>query len=200
MKRIESSTYIRELNKKQIKDLQAKYSEHLKQSRQGFLSMPVKKKLLRVTRFEKDEKSDQSGFFYDIREHAKASFGDFLLLLDTLDDAQIQKIFESQMLSDKQLSNLRKITDPKDMQEFFEKLPNFLSMINQIFKDRTYDDTWQAYMSYYVIIICTRFLKEHGFVSTISHNRLLDEIEDMVNVEIARGTRLKREDRVKGFA
>jgi hypothetical protein len=55
-------------------------------------------------------------------------------------------------------------------------------------------------MSYYTIIICTRFLREHGFVSTIAHNRLLDEVEDMINVEIARGIRLKREDRVKGFA
>lgn len=201
MKSKKSSTYVRELSIKQIKDLQNKYSDYLKNTRQGFLSMPTKKKLLKIKHFEKQDKSsDQSGIFYDIREHAKTAFGDFLLLFDTLSDEQIKQIFENQTLTVKQQEQFKNIKDSKELETFFAKQPTFLSMINSMFRDRGDEDSWQAMMSYYTIVICTKFLRDHGFVSTVAHNRLLDEVEDMINVEISRGIHLKRENRVKGFA
>lgn len=196
-----TSTYTRDLSTTQIKELKEKYSDHLNRSRQGFLSMPVKQRLLKIKKMEREfTNEEKQRYFYDIREHAKSAFGDFLLLMDTLQDSQIKEIFEGNNLSTKEMQQFKQLRNETENKNFFQKLPTFLNMLNTLFIEKgEQDDTWKAYMSYYVITTCTKFLREHDFISTKAHQRLLDEVEDMINVEIARGIYLNREQRVKGF-
>lgn len=196
-----TSTYTRDLSKNQIKELKEKYSDHLSRTRQGFLSMPVKQRLLKIKKMEREMTNEEKQrYFYDIREHAKTAFGDFLLLMDTLQDSQIKEIFEGQNLSLKEMNQLKQVKTNEDSTKFFQKLPSFLNLLTTLFSEHEEkDDSWKAYTSYYVVMACTKFLREHNFISTKAHERLLDEVENMINVEIARGVYLEREQRVKGF-
>ena len=102
---------------------------------------------------------------------------------------------------------------------FFERIPSLQKTLNALFRDYgtvrkrnlktsqfyTYfepleeDDEWKAMLADNIISIGIKFLREHNLISSKAHERLTEEFEDMVNVEIARGTKLKRMERVKGY-
>jgi hypothetical protein len=183
----ESSTYIRKLTKNEISSLQRRYEHHYNRTRQGFLSRKVIEILLRKRHFQRSENKSQ--FFYDIREHAKSAFGDFMLLIETLDDSQLKEIFES-------IPNQKEIKKFKEISDF--NSDTFLNMIKLLFK-MCGDDTWRAYLCFYIITIMFEFLKERSFISTRSHIRTLDEAIDAINVEISRNTQIPFDKRLKGF-
>ena len=92
---VKSSDYTRDLTKKEIKDLQAKYTPLLNRSiRSGFLPTEMKKRLLHITNW-KDDTSNQEiyQFFSDIREHAFTGLMDLQLICDTLNEKELQRIF-----------------------------------------------------------------------------------------------------------
>ena len=62
------------------------------------------------------------------------------------------------------------------------------------------DDTWRALLVEKMINVGISYLKDHNLISSKAHERLTDEFVDMVNVEIARGTQLSLNQRVKGSA
>jgi len=61
------------------------------------------------------------------------------------------------------------------------------------------DDTWRAILVHDIINIGITYLEDHNLISSKAHERLVDEFQDMINVEIARGTKLSLNERVKGF-
>lgn len=89
-----SSSYSRDLTKKEIKDIQAKYAPHMKRTRKGFLERPVKERLLHITNWKEETTNEEIyRYFYEIREHAKSAIDDFRLLCDILTESQLQEIF-----------------------------------------------------------------------------------------------------------
>jgi len=50
-----------------------------------------------------------------------------------------------------------------------------------------------------IINIGITYLRDHNLISSKAHERVTDEFQDLVNVEIGRGTKLSLNERVKGF-
>ena|SRR3989338_5535253 len=193
--------YTRELTSTQINELQSKYNPKSTKKR-GFLSSKQRVVLLHKGKIGKRTSiPNESDFFYTIREKAKSAFDDYMLLLYTLTDSQLEDIFSSQSGSKNTFSILsvlnrlfelefRPITivDVKGKKVKTSKEP-----IN-------IDDTWKALLSETILKICIEFFKNHRYISTNIHNRFLDELEEMINVEISRASQLYMHNRVKGIA
>ena len=156
--------------------------------------------------------------FYDIRERAKTTFGDYLLLTEVLTDEQLQNIFTKYNTTKKeqQFLHKRKI----EFQDRIHHIPAFHNMLESLFRleyknepvidhdgkladtismSKDEDDAWKARFTEETINICLKFFKEHRLISTKVHERLVEEVEDMINVEVARGTKLKLSERVKNW-
>lgn len=209
---IKSSNYTRELTKKEIGTLQARYEGYCKRKRRGFLSTNEKEKLLRIKKWQDADDQEIYQFFYDIRESAITAFSDFLLLCETLNEKQIIEIFSNDIHVNDEMK-LLKTPECDELERFRRSHPLFKYVVEFILSDRSkfkstktekelksiYDDAWQAYLAHDLIRICLNFFREHGFISTKAHERLADEVEDMINVEVSRGIKLKRHQRSKGF-
>jgi len=57
------------------------------------------------------------------------------------------------------------------------------------------DDIWLAHLAYQIVLECFKFFKEHNLVTSMVHERLIDETEDMLNSEIGRAWFVTRERR-----
>lgn len=89
-----SREYLRNLNEKQIQNLKARYANHVKITRAGFLNTHQKEKLLRISKWGRNSTNVEiQKFFYDIRERTANAIRDFQLLCEVLSENQLEKIF-----------------------------------------------------------------------------------------------------------
>lgn len=192
--------YTRELTATQIKELQSKFKNHEARTRAGFLSSKHKNVLLHKGKIgNRSNIPNHSDFFHTIREKAKTTFGDYLMLIDTLTDSQIEHIFS--------------ISNPD--YEF-----SLLTILNQLFEPESktvpvvrkgkvvkitkdpinVDDTWKALLAEAILKSCIDFFRKHRYISTEIHDRFLYDLEQMINVEISRASQIPISNRFKGLA
>lgn len=213
------ANYRRELTKYDQKNLLGRYRNH-KDAEGGIFTESTRRRLLGIkAESAKEFPPDTADFWSDVRKFVKNGLKDLELICDVAHPDQIEEMFYDQTLSKKEHSELEKIKEAWEQTKFLERLPSLRRFLTALFKDyvvirkvmverlgKKYDepivigsDAGKAYLAHDVVVICLTFLKEHGFVSTKAHERLVEEVEDMINVEVARGTQLKRHERVKGF-
>lgn len=197
---VDSSKYLRDLTKNEINELSLKYFIHMKRAKAGFLERPVKERLLRKTRWsEYTQDSDVYDFFYKIREHARTGIGDLLLLCDTLTETQLKEIFITQPTKE-QLDPIKYNTDVKVHDRMWQSIPTLENVLRTILKDReTYDiqnkkvwekkelieqsDAWKFFFAQSIVRICLEFFKNNSFITTKAHERLVEEVIDMLDSE-----------------
>lgn len=193
---VESSNYLRDLSKNEIAGLQTKYDIHMKRTKSGFLERPVKEKLLRKKRWSEYTQDDEVyDFFYKIREHAKTALGDLMLLCDVLTDSQLREIFEFKTEGElkKQLSITKFGSEYGKLLSFAPSLENFLNSLTvshdtkpvspKVWDNRTLEvqpDSWKFYLVEHLIEISFEFLKQNGFITSKAHQRLVEEVMDMI--------------------
>jgi len=86
--------YLRDLTDKEIQNLKARYANHVKISRSGFLNTNQKERLLRITKWGRNlTNPDVYRFFSDIRKQTASAIRDFQLLSEVLNEDQLEKIF-----------------------------------------------------------------------------------------------------------
>ena len=86
--------YLRDLSDKKIQNLKARYANHVKISRSGFLNTNQKERLLRITKWGRNSTNpDVYRLFSDIRKQATSAIRDFQLLSEVLNEDQLEKIF-----------------------------------------------------------------------------------------------------------
>ena len=149
----------------------------------------------------------------------KRGLKDLELFFEVADKNQIKDVLYDAEL--KAQSNLLKLKIELNKRYVLERqIPSFTRTLSVLFqkyyKDRKHklstgeirkysehveeDDTWRALLVEKMINIGISYLKDHNLISSKAHERLTDEFVDMVNVEIARGTQLSLNQRVKGSA
>lgn len=197
---VDSSKYLRDISKKEIAELQAKFDIHMKRTKSGFLERPVKERLLHKKRLEEYTKDDEVyDFYYKIREHTKTAFGDFMLLCDVLTENQLQEIFEFKLEGElkKKIASTR---DGHESTQLFRMVPSLENILNSIIEDRGIEqknptkmwdkrtlelqpDSWKYYLVKHLIETGFQFLIKNGYVTSQAHKRLVEEAIDMINSE-----------------
>jgi len=212
------ANYRRELSKYEARFMHAKFQNHTN-ANGGIFTPDKRRKLLGLKPKQGKHHEDTADFWYDIKTTVKSGLKDFELFFDVASPEQIGKILEVRSTKD-DLDKLHKISDPFEQETFWKSFPSLQGTLRALFRDYTktritklkdggvskwvepidYDDSWKAQLADSVVQICLKFFREHRLISSKAHERLVDEMEDMLNVEVARGTQLPRSQRVKGYA
>jgi|SRR6185312_9006759 len=210
--------YRRELSRYDQKNILGKYKKH-QDADGGIFVSDKRRKLLGIkAKSKKHIHQDTSEFWYDVRKTVKSGLKDLELICDVAHPDQLKEMFTETLFKEEK-DELAKLQTADDQVKFLKTIPSLEKFLTALFKDyvvnryaidkqtsRKYtksnvigSDVWKAYLAYEIVVICLKFFTEHNFISTKAHERLVDEVENMLNVEVARGTKLERNERVKGF-
>lgn len=201
--------YRREIPKVQAKNLVDKYKNH-RDADGGIFTPNKRRKLLGVKpESSRNYKEDTADFWYDVRNTVKSGLKDLELICEVAHPKQIREIFEEK-LSKEENEELGKISKPEDSFLFQQRLPSLERFLTALFTDyKRYkqvpfvnvnnvvtsysvaesiekDYLWRAVLAKDIIQIGLNFFKEHNLVTSKAHRRLVEEIEDMLTVELAR--------------
>ena len=212
------ANYRRKLSKNDLKLIHSVYKVHT-DDEGGIFTEDKRRKLLGLKQKQGKNFDDTADFWYDVRTTVKSGLKDLELFFEMADKNQIKDVLYDAPL--KEELNLPKLTrDYNKIYELQRQIPTLTRTLTALFqkyyKARKYklstgemrkysehveeDDTWRALLVEKMINIGISYLKDHNLISSKAHERLTDEFVDMVNVEIARGTQLSLNQRVKGSA
>jgi len=211
------ANYRRELSKNELKLIRSIYKEHTNVEG-GIFTKDKRRKLLGHKQKQGKYFEDTADFWYDVRSNVKNGLKDLELFFDVSHKKQIKEVIHDSPL--KEELRLPKISqDYNKIYELGRQIPSFTKTLTALLqKNYKYrkiklptgeikkyselveeDEEWRAFLVHDIIKICIAYLRDHNLISSKAHERLTDEFEDMVNVEIARGTKLPLNERVKGF-
>ena len=180
--------YRRKLTTSKNKYILDKY-KHNKNDDVGIFTSDKRRKLLGLKPKDRKIKPDNiANFWFDVRNSVKIGLTDLQLIADVADHNQLRQMFELIPFSewDKDISK----TDlPKLCRTILSSQPNSRVVKRKgmlVPVENEEDDVWLAHLAYEMVIECFRFFNEHNLVTSMAHERLIDETEDMLNSEIGR--------------
>ena len=212
------ANYRRKLSKNDLKLIHSIYKVHT-DDEGGIFTEDKRRKLLGLKQKQGKYFEDTADFWYDVRSSVKSGLMDLELFFEVADKNQIKDVLYNAEL--KAQSDLLKLKiELNKRYELERQIPSFTRTLSALFqkyyKARKYklstgeirkysehveeDDTWRAYLINEMINLGITYLRDHNLISSKAHERLTDEFIDMVNVEIARGTKIPLKERVKGYA
>jgi len=211
------ANYRRKLSKNDLNLIHSVYKVHT-DDEGGIFTEDKRRKLLGLKQKQGKYFEDTADFWYDVRSSVKSGLKDLELFFEVADKNQIKEVLYDAPL--KEEMNLPKLTRDYNKIYFLQRqIPSLIRTLTALFQKyykkrkiklstgetRKYsehieeDDTWRAMLVNDIINISITYLRDHNLISSKAHERLTDEFVDMVNVEIARGTQLSLNQRVKGF-
>lgn len=211
--------YRRQLSKYEQKKVLYRYKNH-RDADGGIFTESTRRRLLGIKQgSKKGLPLDTPDFWNDVRRYVRNGLKDLELICDVAHPDQLEEMFHKETLTREEQKEMKELTKAWEQTDFLETIPSLKKFIASLFKDyvvmrkrmvlpegKKYpipevigSDTWKAYLAHDLLVICLKFFNEHNFISTKAHQRLVEEVEDMINVEVSRGIKLKRNERVKGF-
>ena len=211
------ANYRRKLSKNDLKLVHSVYKVHTDDDG-GIFTKDKRRKLLGLKQKKGTYFEDSADFWYDVRSSVKSGLKDLELFFEVAHQNQIKDVLYDAPLKE-ELSLPKQTQDHNKMYVLQRQIPSLKSTLNTLLQKyyksrkiklptgeiRRYsehieeDDTWRAMLVHDIINICITYLQDHNLISSKAHQRLVDEFQDMINVEIARGTKLSLNERVKGF-
>ena len=211
------ANYRRKLSKSDLNLIHSIYKVHT-DDKGGIFTKDKRKKLLGLKQEHGKYFEDTADFWYDVRTTVTNALKDLELFFDVAHKKQIKDVIHDTPL--KEELSLPKIS--KDHNEIYflsRQIPSFKKtltallqksykykktklpsgQIQKYYEHVEEEEEWRAILVHDIINICITYLNDHNLISSKAHARLTDEFQDMVNVEIARGTKLSLNERVKGF-
>ncbi|MDE1769516.1 MAG: hypothetical protein KGI28_03045 [Thaumarchaeota archaeon] len=212
------ANYRRELSKNDQKNLHSKYKDLIDEDG-GIFTSDKRRKLLGLKQKHGKYFEDTADFWYDVRTTVANGLKDLELFFEVAHQEQIQDVLHDSPI--KEEVNLgKKYKNIEEIMELSKRIPTLQKTLESLFKDytkvhtaksstgQTYsvsepiekDDAWKAMLAEKIVKICMEFFMTHNLISTKAHLRLVEELQDMLNVEVSRTFYLKRDQRTKGYA
>ena len=189
--------YRRKLSKSEQSYIHGKYKHH-KNDDVGIFTSDRRRKLLGLKAKDRTIKNkNMPNFWSDVRKYSKLGLSDLHLVADIGNQNQLKEIFG--LVTFKEWDEDPSKTDiAKLLQTIFSSQPR-----SKIVKRKagltpipnSDDDVWLAHLAYDVVLECFSFFKDHNLVTSMAHERLIEETEDMLNSEIGRSWFVTREYR-----
>jgi hypothetical protein len=211
------ANYRRELNQRDQKLTHVIYKNHVNNDG-GIFTKDKRRKLLGLRQEHGKYFEDTADFWYDVRSSVKTGLKDLELFFSVAHPEQIREvIFDYPKKEEADI--LKKTHDANKQFELFRQIPSLNRMLSSLFEPHyryktvkshagepvTYseqieeEEEWKPFLLHDIIKLGIEYLESQNFISSKAHQRLTEEFLDMINVEIARGSRLRLYDRLKGF-
>jgi len=189
--------YRRQLDKTRHKHIINKYKKHC--NVEGGIFLPDKRRKL-VGLKKKNPKQIEEGtadFWYDVRKSARNGLTDLQLVSEVTNPKQLQEIFSivpyQEWSKDTSKTDLAKLIKTILSSQPHSKVVKRKRGLTPIANSD--DDVWLAHLAYEIVTECFSFFKDHNLVTSMAHERLIEETEDMLNSEIGRAWFVTRERR-----
>ena len=185
--------YRRKLTREEHKNIVRKYKNH-RDAKGGIFVSRTRRRLLGI----KDEKSglfreDTPDFWLDVRNNVKTALTDLQLICEVANQNQLEEMFQLVPYS------IRK-EDPTKA-SLADVLGVLCKTLIQYKRDKhglspifdTENIPWKAELAYEIVQKCLVFYKENGLITSKAHERLVEEVIDMLGSEFshAAGRELK---------
>ncbi len=189
--------YRRQMDKIKQKYIIDKYKKHC--DAEGGTFRPDKRRKL-VGLKKKNPKQIEEGtadFWYDVRKSAKHSLTDLQLVSEVANTEQLREIF-----SIIPYGEWNKDTSKTDLVFLIRQVLGSQPWRTVRYKKgvpqpsyNSEDDSWLAFLAYQIVHECFEFFKDHQLVTSKAHERLIDEVDDLLNSEVGRADWLARNQR-----
>lgn len=180
--------YRRKLSKNSKLSLQKKYADHLKFSRGGFLSTNRRKRLLELKLGEKS--TPEADFWYKIKRYARDAIVDLQMICETANDNQIKEIFQSFPIK-----KTKKPNEPVDWSLFVSISTVLNSVLVFDWRSKETGDLWQTFLLKDIMNECLNYISLNGILMTKSHQRLIEEMRDLIDAIVGASSDLSPDQR-----
>jgi len=189
--------YRRRMDKIKQKHIIDKYKKHC-DVEGGIFRSDKRRKLVGLKK--KNPKQIEEGtadFWYDVRNSVRHALTDFQLVAEVSSHEQLKEMFDL-IPYGKWKKDISKTSIPILLKAILSSQPTYSIRFK---KGQPYpienkeDDVWLAHLAYETVRICFDFFKEHNLITSMAHERLIEETDDMLNSEIGRAWFVPRERR-----
>jgi len=182
--------YLRDLNDTEIKNLKARYANHVKISRSGFLNTNQKEKLLRITKWGRNStNTDVYRLYSDIRKQAASAIRDFQLLSEVLNEDQLEKIFIKTENIPIQKSKKKFKTTSYPISELIKSLIPYPILIgytaHKEMKKIEEEQQWRKYILEDLVIESLLWYYNSGIFETDAEQDIIFNAIDTISVKIS---------------
>jgi len=184
-----SRDYLRYLKDKEIQNLKARYVNHVKITRSGFLNTNQKEKLLRITKWGRNSTNQEiQKFFYDIREQTTAAIRDFQLLCEVLNEDQLEKIFLQKRKLIVQETKEKFTQTEYPITKLIKSLIPYPILIgataHQEMEKIEKEQHWRKYILEDLVIECLLWYYNSGLFETDVEQDILFDAIDVISVKV----------------
>jgi len=210
------ANYRRELSKNESKYLHEIFNDHVNDDG-GIFIKDKRKKLLGLKLEHGKYFEDTADFWYDVSSTVKSALKDLELFFEVAHPEKIKDIiYDSVIKEESQI--LKKTHDGNKYEILRRQIPSLTQTLNSLFKsyyrpkktklpsghlhkysEQIEEGEWKAILAHDIIKQGINYLKEQKLISSMAHQRLTEEFEDMINVEISRGVSIPLNKRTIGF-
>lgn len=180
--------YRRKLYQSRHQFILSKYKNH-RDAEGGIFTSDKRRKLLGIkAKSSKQLHEDTADFWYDVRTTVKNGLADLQLIAEVAHPEQLKEMFNLIPFAEWEKDNsktsipllLKAILSSQPWYELKRKKGELHPVYNKE------DDTWLAELAYEIVRTCLQFFKDHNLITSKAHQRLAEEVDDMLNSEVAR--------------
>lgn len=180
--------YRRKLSPSQQKHFHSMYKLH-KDLEGGIFTPDKRRKLLGLkSKSRKIAPENLANFWSDVRKHSKNGIVDLHLLADMIHPDQVKEVFQlipwQEWNKDNSKTSLAGLVKAVLESEDESSRDIRKRRSKQKYANDEEPDVWKAFLAQHIVDECLDFFIAHGFVTSKAHQRIVDELKDMLNVEI----------------
>jgi len=177
--------YRRKLTKIEHKNIVSRYKKH--RDAEGGIFVPrTRRRLIGV----KDEKrgqfrDDTPDFWSDVRSHVKTAITDLQLICEVTNQEQLKEMLQLVPFA------TRKTDETKaSLSDVLSILFDYKLQYKRTKKgwEQVIDSKnilWKSELAHDIVIKCLKFYQDHGLITSKAHERLVEEVTDMLGAELS---------------
>lgn len=181
------ANYRRQLSKSRHEFILNKYKNH-RDVEGGIFTSDKRRKLLGVkAESSKQFREDTADFWYDVRTTVKNGLTDLQLIAEVAHPEQLKEMFQlvpfAEWEKDNSKTSLANILDAIFQDHDRLVLEKTKDGHKVLTRTREENDLWKVELAYETVEKCLKFYKESGLITSRVHERLADEVIDMMGSE-----------------
>lgn len=187
--------YRRKLNQGKQKYVNDRYKTH-KDAKAGTFTSDKRRKLLGIKPKGRDISPENvANFWYDVRTSVSRGLADLHLVSEVAHEDQMREMFQPHpyqaMKKDPSLTSLATLVkavleSPDGTSKHMVGGRRKLSMLKE------QPDAWKAVLAQEIVRHCLDFFSYHGFVTSKAHQRVVEELNDMISSEMSKAFFMER--------
>jgi len=187
--------YRRKLNQGKQRYVNDRYKTH-KDAKVGIFTSDKRRKLLGIKPKGRDVSPENlANFWYDVRTSVTRGLADLHLISEVAHEEQMKEMFQAHpyqaIKEDPSLTSLatlvRSVLESPDSSSKHivagKRKPSML---------KEQPDAWKAILAQEIVRSCLEFFSYHGFVTSKAHQRVVEELNDMLSSEMSKAFFMER--------